>query len=81
MTTTAVAQLISAATDSDAEAEHADLVYSVFLSSLAVGLFTAQHKGLLRFPAGPLCIGEIESAVGDCIEMMAAKALPLIPTA
>lgn len=44
------------------------------MSAAAVALFAAQANGLLKFPAGPLTIGEIETKIGLVFDAFMAKA-------
>lgn len=57
---TQLAQVLAAANDME---ESDKQVAAAIVKSLAMGLFAMQVSGLVKFPAGDLMIGEIESKV------------------
>lgn len=57
---TQLAQVLAAANDME---ESDKQVAAAIVKSLAMGLFAMQVSGLIKFPAGDLMIGEIESKV------------------
>lgn len=57
---TQLAQVLAAASDME---ESDKQVAAAIVKSLAMGLFAMQVSGLIKFPAGDLMIGEIESKV------------------
>lgn len=49
------------------------------ISSASVALFAAQANGLIRFPARPYSIGEIESKLRITVEAFFTKLVELSP--
>lgn len=60
-------QTANAMNRTDAFSEQDKVVAQAAISAVAVGLFAAQAQGLIKFPAGPFTIGEIESSLDTVV--------------